>query len=68
MFQGGKEKRVFLPGQLLAAWHSTPSKTTEMFSTLALTVRALFVPDVPRGEINNRLHRLTNATAFLLKH
>ena len=67
MFQGGKEKRLFLPGQLLVTWHSTPSKTTEIFSTLALTARPLCIPDVPSGEITNRLHRLTSVIAFQLK-
>lgn len=64
MFQGGKEKRLFLPGQLLVPWHS---KTTEMFSTLALTVTALCVPDIPSGEITNQLHRLTSVIALPLK-
>lgn len=38
-----------------------------MFWILALTVRALCVPDVPSGEITNQLHRLLSVTAFLLK-
>lgn len=67
MFQGSKEKRLFLPGQLLVTWHSAPSKTTEMFSTLVLTVRPLCVPDVPSGEVTNQLHRLTSVIAFPLK-